>query len=260
MNLLFFDIKRNFKYSIIWTISILLFLLIILAFYPMIKEDMQLFIDVMKNYPTALKKAFGMNFERVNNVIGYFASMPYNFLVMLSSLEAILLGISIISIENISKTSDFIFTKPISRLSIFISKITASFSLLMFTNIFIFIIIYSTLSYFDNVNFITYFLLYLTIILLQILFLMLGVMIATVLKKIKSPVTLAMAITFGLYAVSSIADEKMRLLIPFQYFNPNYIIENNSYENKYLIIIFLLIAIFTLIAKIIYIKKDIHSV
>lgn len=260
MNVFLFELKRNRKFILIWTISILIFMLIILAFYPMIKEDMQLFIDVMKNYPPALKKAFGMDFENANNILGYFASMPYNFLVMLSSLEALLLGISIISIESISKTSDFIFTKPISRLGIFKSKVIASISLLVLSNIFIFTIIYFVLIYFAKVNFISYFLLYSGVILLQLLFLIFGVMIATILKKVKSPVTLAMSLTFGLYAFSSFADEKMRLLIPFQYYNPNYIIENNSFETKYLLISLLLIIIFIIISKLIYLKKDIHSV
>jgi ABC-2 type transport system permease protein len=225
----------------------------------MIKNDMQEFAKIMENYPQALRNALSMNFDNVNSALGYYATMPFTYLVLIASLQAMLMGVSVIAKENNSKTSDFLFTKPISRLNILISKSLSAFSLLLMSDFVIMTVLYLTLVIFEPTNLNTYIILSKSVVIMQLIFLTLGIMLTTMLKKVKSPISLSMSVVLGIYAISSFADEKMRLLIPFQYFKSDYIIKNNGFEIKYLLMSILLIIIFILASKTLYLKKDINS-
>jgi ABC-2 type transport system permease protein len=59
---------------------------------------------------------------------------------------------------------------------------------------------------------------------------------------------------------SSVGDDAIRYITPFQYFNAQYIIKNSSYETSYMVvgIMFVILAIAASYA--IYNKKDVHAV
>ena len=97
-------------------------------------------------------------------------------------------------------------------------------------------------------------------LIIQLLFLTLGFFISVILKKVKAVLAMAMGIVFGFYFFSVFAAEKLRLLMPFNYFDANYIIKHSSYESLYLGSTFLLIIIFISLSYYIYQKKDIASI
>jgi ABC-2 type transport system permease protein len=262
MNVFKFELKSNFKSALTWSLVMIVLVTITISFYPLFKEDMSFLVSMLKNYPESLQKAFGLDVEIIDTIIGFYASLPMAFLLICGSLEAMLLGLVVTSKEIKDKTADFLFTKPISRASILFSKVSAIYTLLMGFGLIIFTYVFIMLNIFSSKPFdITIFLLLSGVILmLQLFFASLGMLIGVASKKVKSPIAVSMAVVLSLYAFTSFIEDKMRVLIPFRYFEKEYIFENNSYEIGYLLLTFTLIITFIGITYNLYLKKDINAI
>mgnify|MGYP001315081232 CR=1 FL=1 len=59
MNIINFELKNNKKFLIGFLISVSLISLLFISFYPMLKNDLQAFSDVMRNYPAIIQNMFG---------------------------------------------------------------------------------------------------------------------------------------------------------------------------------------------------------
>lgn len=262
MNVYLHELKANRKFALIWLIVILCISLLMISFYPTISKDIDFFVKMMDNYPKSIRDAFGMNLDIMGSVLGYYASFPLTLLLICGSMEAMIIGVSILSKETRDKTADFLFTKPLSRTKIITAKILAVVTLIVITNIIFLASAYIILLSFASVPFAfdIFVLLTLKIFLIQLLFFTIGMLISVILPKVKSPLPISMGVVFGFYALSTFGDVKMQLLMPFKYFDSIYILENAQYELKYIIATFLVIVISTALTYVIYKKKDIHSV
>ena len=102
-----------------------------------------------------------------------------------------------------------------------------------------------------------------TLCLVQLIFLSIGYAMAAVIPKIKSSISVALPTVFSFFIVGSlgaiIGDELARYLSPLKYFTADYIIKNDSYELKYLLIGGTIFVTMTFVSYLIFIKKDIKS-
>jgi ABC-2 type transport system permease protein len=262
MNIFKYELSSNLKTAVIWTIVMMMLVTVVLSFYPMLNEDISMIVNMLENYPEPIRNAFGFNIEVLDTILGFFASMPMSFLLICGTLEAMLLGVTIISKEEREKTADFLFTKPISRTKIFISKFTTAIFLLFTSTTIVFTFSYFLLLMLGSkpININLFLLLYGAIIILQLFFVALGFFVSIASKKIKSPLTISLAVVFGLYAFNSFIEDKMRLLIPYKYLNINYITKNISYEIEYVILLIIIIVLLIFSSIRMYVKKDIQTI
>jgi ABC-2 type transport system permease protein len=235
---------------------------IMLSMYISFSQDIDAFKQILSNYPENLRKAFGINIDGFGSVLGYYSSFILTFILVCGSVEAMILGISILSKEIREKTADFLYSKPISRSQIITYKLLSVLTLLIISNItfilglYLLIISVSSASFDFNV----FILLALIPFITQLIFFTLGIFISSLMSKIKAVLPISMGIVFGIYILSAFADEKFRVLMPFKYFDTKYILNNSKYEFNYIILTFAIITISTVLTYIIYKKKDIHSV
>ncbi|HOZ54099.1 MAG TPA: ABC transporter permease subunit [Bacilli bacterium] len=258
MNILRRELKVNFKYTLIWTCVILSIALLTISFYPLIKNDIAEFQDIMKNFPTQVQAIFNLEMLKINNILGYYISFPIRFITLCMMIYSMILGINIISKEKRLKTLDFIYSKPITRFKLFNIKIVSALLLTTISNIILFFLIYFILIGFDNnVNMYTYSLINFSIYLISILYISLGLIISFVIKNVKNNITISLAIVIGLNSLAVFMDEKVRFCLPLRYFDMNYIYDNKKYELKYLILCISLTICFYIISNIIHKNKDI---
>lgn len=262
MNIYLHELKVNIKFVLIWLMIMLILVGIMMTMYISFSEDIDAFKQILTNYPENLRKAFGISIDKLGSVLGYYSSFVLTIVVVCNAVEAMILGMSILSKEIREKTADFLYTKPISRRNIITSKLLASFTLLGFCNL-----IYTTGLYFllifissESFAFNTFILLALIPFIIQLVFFSLGILASAIMSKVKAVLPISMGIVFGFYILSSFADEKLRVLMPFKYFDTRYILDNSKYEIKYTILTFAIIAISTVLTYIIYNRKDIQSV
>lgn len=262
MNIYLHELKANRKFIFTWLVSMLALACMMLAMYGSISQDIDVFKQILSNFPASLRMAFGISIDRIGSILGYYSSFVLSIILVCSSMEAMILGMSILSKEVREKTADFLYTKPVSRTKIITSKILASFTLLLISNIVYILALYATVVSVSSIaiDLNVFMLLALIPLFIQCIFFSLGIALSSLMNKVKAVLPLSMGITFGFYILSAFSDEKMRAFMPFKYFDTNYIFTNSKYEFKYVILTFVIVLISTALTYVIYKKKDIHSV
>ncbi|MDF2866429.1 MAG: hypothetical protein K0R72_1247 [Clostridia bacterium] len=262
MNIYLHELKSNMKFAFIWIIVLIMLAAIMVLMYTSISQDIDVFKSMLNNFPENLRIVFGISIERIGSILGYYSSFVLTIILVSCSVEAMILGVSILSKETREKTADFLYTKPISRNKIITSKLLASFTLLCISNIIYTLSLFFALSSVSGVSFNlnTFFLIAFIPFIVQLIFFTLGIFVSAIFSKIKAVLPISMGIVFAFYLLSSFADEKLRVLMPFKYFDTNYILNNSKYELSYTILTFAIIAILTILTYAIYNKKDIQSV
>lgn len=265
MNMFIHELKAYRKSTIIWTISLISIAVLFLSLFPAIARDADEFGKMMEAYPESIQKAVGFTVESISSILGYY-SYVFLYIALCGAIQAMNMGISVISKEAREKTVDFLLTKPVTRKNIMTSKLLASVTLLVITNI-VYIASASMIASIiaiEDFSYKIFFMISITLLFIQLIFLALGIIISVILPKIKSVVPISLGTVFTFFIISmigsSVENDAIRYITPFQYFNTQYIIKNSNYETSYMVVgtVFIILAIAASYA--IYSKKDVHAV
>lgn len=265
MNILIQELRFNRKSVLIWSFSLLAFLFFMMSMLPGIAKDGKSLLDMVKNYPPEMMKALGVNIESLITTLGFYTYLM-NYALLIGAIQAMNLGLSLLSKENRMKTADFLLTKPVKRSEVYIAKFCSGLVSLIFTTILFVSMSAVICTMFKSEDFSMKVLLLMafSLFFVQICFYTMGFMISTILKKIKSVVSVSMGIVFSFFIVgivgAIIGDENIRYFSPFKYFDYVYIVKNGSYEWGYISLALVLSAVFAVVGFVIYKKKDIPAV
>jgi hypothetical protein len=265
MNMFLHELKAYRKSTIIWSLSMAAVAVVFLSLFPSMTADADAFRKILENYPQPVLKAFGIALDTITSFLGYY-SYIFLYIILCGSIQAMNLGTSVISKEVREKTADFLLTKPVSRKQIFTAKLSAIFTSIIITNVFYMAVanvlaaIISSKPYDHKI----FFMINITLLLVQLMFLALGLLISVIMPKVKSVLSITMTVVLGLFTLnmfsSILGEETVRYITPFKYYDTAYIIKNSSYEASFVIteIVFVILSIF--ISLYIYIKRDVHAV
>lgn len=259
-----FDMKK--KSIIIWSLSLAVFMIFYMAFFPAMAKDSVSFESIMNSFPEEMLQALGLS-EGLSlaSLMGYF-TLTFAMLQLAIAIQSANYGFSILSEEERELTADFLMSKPVSRSTIYYSKFFASLLSLLITAIAIGIGSFIALKLFNGGN--SYeksnvFRLTLTIPIFQLVFLSMGMFISLLFKKVRSVLSLSMGLAIGLYVVNSvrgIVDSVfLGYITPFYYFEPGVILIDGAYDIKLFIIAIGIIALSMVSSYKLYNKRDIHS-
>ena len=266
MNMYLYELKSLRKSAIIWTCVLIGLAALFLSVYPSMAEDAAGFKEVLSGYPEAVRSMLGINLDYITSILGFY-SMIFSFIVLGGAIQAMNLGLSILSKETRERTADFLLVKPVSRSAIVSAKLLASFTTILTTNI-VFCAVSSFIANSVKIEDFSgklFFMINLTLFFIQLIFLALGVVVSVFFSKLKSVLPLSLGIVIGLYMIGALFatgnnDEAARFISPFKYFDITYIINNASYEAVYLITGAVIVVAAVVASYIIYIRKDIHAV
>jgi ABC-2 type transport system permease protein len=264
MNVFLRELRYYRKSTVIWAMSLSLGAVIFLLMYPAFTKDVAASKSTLANIPAALREVVGISLQNFFTIFGFYSYL-LTFIGLGAAVQAMNLGVGVISKEESGKTADFILSKPISRASLITSKLLAALSLIIFSNgVFIAVSYVAALMVTDVAFRLTTFLLIaLSVFLVQIVFLSIGAACAVTISKIKSVISVTLPTVFGLFIVGSIGavlgNENIRYVSPFKFYDTNYIINHSGYEMKYLIIEALVVIAAVAATYLIFIKKDIRA-
>jgi ABC-2 type transport system permease protein len=265
MNIYIHELKTNLKSSISYLVGMIVLLIVYISFYQVFTDEAFGFMKMLEGFPPAFQNAFGVDLANIMSPMGYYAFVLF-YLLLIASIQGMNLGVSILSKEEREKTADFLMTKPASRSWILFSKLDAAITIIVVSNLLFYLASYIFVSLIikDEFSFRVFTLLHLSIFIVEMIFLSIGFLIGVFLKRIKSTISITMAVVFGFFAIGAFAvnasDDKMRYLTPFKYFDTSYILKNESYELSYLIVGISIILVCLVSSYIIYVNKDIDSV
>lgn len=266
MNMYLHELKSLLKSTIIWTCILIALAALYLSIYPSMAQDAEDFKKLLGSYPPAVRAMLGINLDYITSVLGFY-SMIFSFITLCGAIQAMNLGVSIISKESRERTADFLLVKPVSRSAIVSSKLLAAVTTIFATNV----VFYAASSIIANIvktagfNEKLFFMINLTLLFIQLIFLAVGLAISVFFKKLKAVLPISLGVVFGFYMIGALIatgknNDTVRFISPFKYFDTAYIIKNASFEAPYLIAGAVIIVAAVAVSYIIYNKKDIHAV
>jgi len=265
MSVFRFEFKQSIRSTLSWCLGLTLIVLIFMFFYPVYANDIETMKPLFEKLPVILLKSLGVNIETLFTALGFYTFILL-YIQLITSIQAIMLGLGIVGKEVRLKMSDFILTKPMTRANILIQKSLAVFAHIGITWVYLTTISYVMLQVVktEALNVPAFVLFVLSTLLLQILFAGLGIVIAVLLRKLKSVVGVAMSVVFSLFVMNlmqAILDEPwLRYLSPFQWFDKTYIFYNTAYEWPMVGMWVLVTGVSLVGAYVVFTRKDIHAV
>lgn len=266
MNMFFQELKALRKSAIIWACSLIALSAMFLFIYPSMVSDAAEFKKLLSGYPEPIRAALGINLDYITSLLGFY-SMVFSFITLSGAIQAMIMGVSVLSKEVRERTADFLLVKPVSRASIVTAKLLAAVTAIIGTDALFFGVTFLIANSVKTSDYDAklFFMVNLTLVFLQLIFLAIGVMVSVFFRKIKSVLPISLGVVFGLYMIGVlIAAGKdtgaARYISPFKYFDVIYIIKNASYEVSYLVASAVIIVIAIVTSYMIYIRKDIHAV
>jgi ABC-2 type transport system permease protein len=266
MNIYLNELKALRKSAIIWTCSMTALSFLYLSIYPSIAADATDFKQLLSNYPESIRAMLGINLDYIASLIGFY-SMIFSFIILCGTIQSTILGVSILSKEVRERTADFLLVKPVSRTAIVSAKLLAALTIILLTDAIFYsvsVLLANAVKTIDYSNQL-FFLINLTLLFIQLIFLAAGMLISLFFNKLKSVLPISLGLVFGFYILGAILttgkdEEKLRVLSPFQYYKIPYIIEHAAYEIPYLILGGAIIVCCITASFMIYKHKDIHAV
>lgn len=266
MNIYKFEVSRLKRSILIWGLSVPGFLIFYIAFFPALRGSENAFTSLMDNMDPRFLRAFGIHPELpIGEILGYF-NLTIGLLLIPLAIQASNYGFHILSVEERELTADFLFTKPISRTKIIVSKFLAALTSLFVVDVILVIVSIISLYAFKGDEVLelrNVIILFLSIPFFQLTFMSIGMVISVSIKKVSSVLSFSMALGFGLFIVNSfgsvLSSKLFGYLTPYSHFDTSYVLINGSW-NWSLIWISFTIMICSLIGSyFLYLRRNIAS-
>lgn len=227
------ELKRNRKNLITWTLIVIGFTALLISIYPSMADMGEDLTQMMEKLPEELGKALGMDADTWTNVLGFYSTYYGIYIILLVGIFTMSTGATIISKEERDRTAEFLLTRPISRKSIFSSKILALLSLMLFIDVIQTVITVILLLIFGtNVDWHAFSVMHIHGFGLILLFTCLGVLISFFFRPKKNFMGMVVGIIFGCYFINALSKSTdavswLGYISPFHYLeftplDPNY--------------------------------------
>lgn len=263
MNVYFHEMKVSLRSALLWSASLALIGLAVFWMFPTFSRDVEPLMRLMKNYPEAALRALGIDPSTLNTFNGLYSFM-FVFILLSAAIQGLIYGIGVISKEGARKTSDFLFSRPMSRVRILTAKYAAMLTLLVLTSAAYVTITYlAARAYVQDLDMRGFWLFSGAFFLTQWFCLSIGFCIGCFARKIKAPNAVGIglgALFFALLMVENFSDERsIGFLSPLCYVNPHYIVTHRAYHMGYIWALMLLSVGLMIAGVVRYKARDIHS-
>lgn len=264
LNVFFYELKALRYRTLLWIIAITLMLALYLSIYPAFASDVEALKKTFANIPPAFQHMMGVGVMQMFSFLGFFGNI-FPFITLLGAIQAAVTGLTMLSKEQTSKTTDFLLTKPQTRTWIFLQKHDAGFlSLLVAQTVLVgiafLVAAVVNVGEFDHTRFLMF---WGSFALIQFWFYALGLLLSQIVKKIKSVTPLALAVSFGFFVVAMfgmiVGDDAVRWLTPFRLVDYKKIVLDGAYDIGHILFGLVCIIIFTAASYVIYTRKDVPS-
>ena len=123
MNVFWHELKVRRRGMIIWSVSMMIFMVLCMVKYKSVAEAGGAAInELFSTMPTTLQAVLGMNGLDIATLSGYFG-ICFLFVAIILAVQSGLAGANVLAAEAQTKTIDFLFVKPRTRASIITAKL-----------------------------------------------------------------------------------------------------------------------------------------
>lgn len=265
MNLYIRELKANLKSVIAWCLGMVIFMLMAAAKFSTFSSGPQALNDITGKLPRAARVLTGMYDFDLSAISGYYG-VCFTYLILIAAIYAVVMGANIIAKEEILKTSEFLYVKPISRFKIITYKLLAALTNIIIFNALLWIISIVIVNYYDHsgVSSLPYVNKLMTgMLIIQTIFTFLGAAMSVLrnnAKKASGMATGIVLVTFFISLFISLEDQLryFDFLSPFRYFKAQDLL-TSGIEPKYVILSILIIAASIMLTYYVGNKKDLRA-
>ena len=263
MNIFLRELKANFRSLLIWSGIVILFVVVGFSKFSAFAGDPQM-LEILNDVPEAMLSALNMNAFNLTTVTGFYGIMFFYFAVLLS-VCAVMWGSDIIVKEERDKTVEFILTLPIRRSQLITGKTmaaivySAALTLVTWGTI-----LAGSASYQPDSEFYSFVALsMLAIFILQLIFLAVGILLGSAIKRYKQAGSVAIFLllaTFFLSIMIGMNDKlsSLKVLTPFKYFDAATILRQSKLDVSMVGLSAVIVVICMLGAYWAYAKRDLY--
>lgn len=261
MNIFRQELRMMRTGAIVWGIVLCGLALMYIGLYPAFSSDATQTRELFSHIPAAVKSAFNIDVDTLLSFLGFFA-FTFTNLSLAAGIYAVHTGVSVLSREQRSKTTDFLLTKPQSRAKIYLQKFFAGFSLIVAVWAVFAVISFLLAKLFGAADFnVTRFMLLMIALLIVELWLyVFGLFLTQVMKRLKATIPITLAATFGLFMIGMVGaiinEPKLYYFSPFKFFDYVNIASGKGYELKYMIVAVVTMLAAGIASYLIYVKRD----
>ena len=265
LNLFARDLQRNLRKFLIWTISIIALNVFTAAMYDSIAGSTQSLQLFLKMYPEALMKAFGMDATSWSNVLGFYATYFVFYILLSGGIFAITFGMDILGTEESKRTAEFLYTRPLTRTEIYISKAATAVTDLLLFNLANYLCAWITLTVIapEGFSFRNLTILHTYGMLFCFMFCGIGLLVASLIKRGKSSLFAGIGVVMLMYFYDALVKttknyDSLGYLTPYRFVPLNAASDSYGFTAGSLVY-FLAIAVGSLVAGLLFFrKKDIY--
>ncbi|MGB4593603.1 MAG: ABC transporter permease subunit [Coriobacteriia bacterium] len=236
MNIFLRELKAHRWGLLFWSIGIVFIVSAGMAKYAAFETAGQSVTQMLSQIPQGVQAVFGMTGFDLSTASGFYG-MLYLYVVVMGTIHAALLGAHLISKEERDRTSEFLYTKPVSRSQAVTSKLLAGLVNIIALNLVTLVSSLYFVDYFSKEQSITndVLLLMAGMFFLQLIFFSIGVAVAGILRKPKAAASMASMVMFVAFLVSYLVNMNVKLeflkyVTPFKYFDAAAIMSNGGLD------------------------------
>lgn len=236
-----------------------------LCIYPSVEADVGSFSRLLQGFAAPIREALGLDLAMMSSVLGFYGFL-FIYLGICGSVQAMMLGASVVARDRRCKTFDFLLSKPVSRRAALTAKLAAALTWIALSSA-VFIAVSAAacaaVQGHSGLDWVMFRRIAACMPLLQLYFAALGLCLAVVAYRIKSPLPVSLGVVLGLYLVGAVgmlvSDDKLRLLSPFRYYDPARLLTNGALDMKLVVVGLCLTAAFIAVAYAVYCRRDVHA-
>lgn len=263
MNIIRRELRAHFKALVIWCLSLGAIIAIATSEFEAFYNNPEM-LEIMNQFPEGMLAAFGMNGVNLTTVAGFISMFSIYFYLVLS-IHAGLLGSSIVSKEERDKTAEYLFTLPVTRNKVLLGKMVASIiSCLIFLTVTMLITIAATARFNPPTDYYRFLgLMSIGLFVLQLIFMSIGMLLASILEHYKKSGSYTLGILLGTYMLSvlismSSSIDFLKYITPFKYFEAAVIVNEMKLEPVNIILSVVIIALCITGVFTFYKKRDLY--
>lgn len=262
MNIYLKELKGRYKSFIGWSFGMLFMIAAGMNKYGAFEKSGQNINELFAGLPKGLAAVFGIGQIDILSASGYF-SLLFLYLIVMAAIHAALIGSRIIAEEEIDRTAEFLYVKPITRVKIITLKLAAALTYIIALNLVTLSLCVSIVGAYNKGESATSLILLMMagMFIAQLLFMSVGATAAAVLKKPKLAAPVATSYLFAgffLYLWLEITDKlpSLKYLTPFKYFDGKVIVKESKLDPVYIAISAATIIVMLAVTYVFYRKKD----
>lgn len=242
MNVFLREMKANLKSLIFWSLGMLFMIIGGMAKYATYVGSGQSITELISKIPGTLRAVLGFGNFDLAKASGFYG-MLYLYLLVMTTIHAVMLGANIIAKEERDKVTEFLMVKPMSRSRILTAKLAAGLANIAMLNLVTMALSISIVGQYSQGESITGAILILMagMFVLQVVFLFLGTGISAISRDPKISASIATTVLLVAYLISVAVDmssslDVLRYLTPFKYFEAAPLLATGGFDAVYVVL------------------------